>query len=282
MTLDPHPLSRPAAPITLTIALILSQILAAPAQESAISSEGAAEWLEFYYLEPEPEKFVQRMRDWAADGTLENEAARPALIAFISQLIRANRNRLDEWYDRLRDLPPGQVQVLHTAMLLSRTGEADRIMKKRFGAQYEAQKKQTSKILDMPLDARPTIDMLWGFYYATGSAKAIRRVVLCFRLREAPANPEGVDIPEGYQPYYKVLPDIARASLLANAKRHPRVEAILETFYREDKSLVAPEKEGIREILAELNPGEYPETDGDDSEAPRKEKEVEAEAEAEQ
>ena len=46
------------------------------------------DWLEFYYENPTPEQFVTRIKDWSGDGTLDNEHARPALIAFISQLIR--------------------------------------------------------------------------------------------------------------------------------------------------------------------------------------------------
>ena len=59
------------------------------------------DWLEFYYENPTPEQFVTRMKDWSADGTLDNEHARAALIAFISQLIRQNEPELQGWYENL-------------------------------------------------------------------------------------------------------------------------------------------------------------------------------------
>jgi len=244
------------------LVLFFASFIAAPgvAQEGGDASSGERErdWLEYYYQDPEPGRFVEQMKDWAADGTLDNRHAKPALIAFISQLIRQNRDSLEGWYDALAGLSPEQLQVLHTAMLFSRTSEADEIMKEVFGERYEEQKRETPKILDMPLDKRATLDMLWGFFYATGSEHAIRRIVLCLRFEEAPDDPAGVDVPEGYRPLYKELPAFAKNSLIANGERHERVVEVLEKFHEAEDELMDIEKRGVREVLSELKPGEYP------------------------
>lgn len=212
------------------------------------------DWLEFYYENPTPGQFIPRLKDWAADGTLDNEHARPALIAFISQLIRQNEESLPRWYADLSGLTPSQLQVMHTAMLFSRTAAADRIMREVFGRIYEEQKRETPKILELPLDKEATMDMLWGYYYATGSEGAIRRIVSAFRFAEAPEDPPGVDVPEGYVPLYKALPEFARGSLTANGERHPRVVAILRELHEKDESLLKVEKEGIHDVLSTLDP----------------------------
>ena len=139
--------------------------------------ETEKDWLEYYYQNPAPEKFVTEMKNWAEEGVLDNENAKPALIAFLSRVIRENRDQLTTWYSELAGLTPNQKQVLHTAMLYSRISEADAIMTGLFGQQYLDQKKETSKILEMPLDKKNTLEMLWGFFYATGSKQALRRVV---------------------------------------------------------------------------------------------------------
>jgi len=216
------------------------------------------DWLEFYYENPTPEQFVTRMKDWAGDGTLDNEHARPALIAFISQLIRQNEGDLQRWYEDLTGLSPGQLQVVHTAMLFSRTAGADRIMREVFGKIYDEQKQETEKILEMPLDKRATMDMLWGYFYATGSESAIRRIVISFRFKEAPDNPPGVTIPDGYVPMYKELPEFAAGALIANGERHPRIVEILREMYEKDESLMKVEKEGVYEVLSALDPKKYP------------------------
>lgn len=234
--------------------------LFAQGDESEASPSGAEEkdWLEFYYENPSPDRFVEEMKDWAEDGTLENDHAKPALIAFTSQLLRQNRERIAEWYDALSGLSPEQMQVMHTAMLFSRTTEADELMKDRFGKTYEEQKEETPKILELPLDRGDAMDMIWGFFYATGSEGAIRRVVTCFRFQDAPDKPPGVDIPEGYKPLYKELPEFALGSLLSNASRHPRVIEILKEMYSNDTTLLEMEKTGIYEVLSELDPKAYP------------------------
>ncbi len=223
-------------------------------QESPAGVAEEKDWLEFYYENPKPERFVEQMKEWAADGTLDNDHAKPALIAFASQVLRQNRDRLQEWYEALAGLSPGQRQVLHTAMLFSRTEEADAIMRKAYGKAYEDQKQETQKILEMPLDQRDTMDMLWGFFYATGSEGAIRRIVVAFRFRDAPDRPPGVEVPEGYVPLYKALPQFAFDSLLANAERHPRVEEILRELLEKDSTLMEMEREGIRAVLDALGP----------------------------
>lgn len=219
---------------------------------------GEKDWLEFYYENPRPEKFVEMMKDYAEDGTLENENAAPALIGFTSQVIRQNRDKLKEWYDALSGLSPEQKMILHTAMLYSRTTEADELMISMFGQQFEKQKVETQKILEMPLDKQNTIDMLWGFFYATGSEHAIRRVILCMRFDEAPEQPEGVKVPEGFEPLYAQLPAAAVNMLIANGERHPRVLEICERLYKEDDSLVPAEKRLLFKVLAELKPDAYP------------------------
>lgn len=234
--------------------VLLAVSVSAAAQESSDDDAGSGEkdWLEFYYENPTPDRLVPQMKTWADDGTLDNDQAKPALIAFLSQVFRQNRDRIQEWYVALAGLNPDQMRVVHTAMLLSRTEEADKLMQERFGKAYEEQKQETSKILEMPLDKRDTMDMLWGFYYATGSGEAIRRIVTTFRFFEAPDKPPGVDVPEGYVPLYKNLPQFALGSLMANGERHPRVVEILTGLLTGDETLLPIEREGIEEVLKEL------------------------------
>jgi len=227
-----------------------------PAEETG--EEAERDWLEFYYENPEPERFVDQMKGWAEDGTLENEHAIPALVAFLSRVLRDNRESIREWYEELSGLTPRQKQILHTGMLYSRVSEADEVLRETYGKRYDEQRVETPRILEMPLDKEGTLDMLWGFYYATGSESAVRRIVLCFRFIEAPEQLDGVEIPEGHVPFYKVLPDFAFDSLLDNARRHPRLVEILESFLEEGNDLLPMEREGVYDVLSELLPAKHP------------------------
>lgn len=248
--------AAPPRPSLLPVALVLLGFVPPPAAALANDPPLAPDerdWLESYYESPNPERFVPQMKDWAADGTLDNDYAKPAVIAFSSQVLRQNRDRIASWYEDLAGLSPEHLQILHTAMLYSRTQEADEIMRERFGPSYEEHRGKAGKILELALDKRDTMDMLWGYFYATGSPSAIRRIVTTFRFREAPENPDGVEVPEGYVPLYKALPEFAVGSLLANSSRHPRIPQILRDLLGGDDSLMEVEREGIREVLKQLS-----------------------------
>jgi len=220
--------------------------------------EKKADWLEYYFEHPTPDQFVSEMKKWSADGTLKNKAALPALIAFTSQLIQQNPEKLTDWYEKLAGLTPDEKSVFHTAMLLSRTKEADELMRKQFGRVYDEQKRETQKILELPLDKKTTLDMLWGFYYATGSEQAIRRIILCFRFLDAPKHPDGVKVPPGYVPLYKELPQAAYVSLASNCERHPSLIKMCQKIYTKDDSLVPSEKQELYDLLSEFLPKKYP------------------------
>lgn len=222
------------------------------------------DFLEFYYKNPQPERFVEEMKNWAADGTLENDRAKGALIAFISQVARQNRERIRGWFEDLAGLTQDQKQVLFTGLLYSRTSEADEVMRETFGKQYDDQKVELAKILEMPLDKEETPNMLWGFFYATGSESALRRIVLCFRFEGAPDDPEGVDVPENHVPIYKILPTFAFESLAANADRHGRVLDYLERLLENDDAdepMTQYEKDGVYDVLSTIKPDKYPPID---------------------
>ena len=229
-----------------------------PEEEKGEPKKEEKDWLEFYYESPTPDRFVEEMKNWAEDGTLQNHKAQAALIGFISQLMRANRDKIKTWHGELAGLDPKDQIVLRAGLLFSRTGEADEILAKSIGKRQLPESERPPKILELALDKLATINLLWGFYYATGSDKPIRRILLCFRFEEAPEFPEDVEIPKGYRPYYKELPRMAYISMAANLKRHPKLVEICEKIYAEDKTLRQSEKTGLHDLLSEVNPEKYP------------------------
>ncbi|NNE92885.1 MAG: hypothetical protein HKN23_14670 [Verrucomicrobiales bacterium] len=229
----------------------------ADAEQEKLGDENA-DWLEYYYKDPTPEKFVEKMKIFSADGTLSDDHARPALIGFISQVVRQNRDRVEEWYRQLSGLPAQDRKTIHTGLLFSRTKEADEILKKRFGPQFDDLKANTPKVLELPLDRNETMDMLWGYFYATGSESAIRRMIYAFRFDKAPDDPEGVEIPEGFRPLYKELPSATLEMIVSNARRHPKILEICKKIYKEDKTLILGEKEWLYDLLSRIDPKAYP------------------------
>jgi len=227
------------------------------------------DWLESYYENPEPERFVEKVKEWSAEGSLSNPHAIPSLVAFMSRVLRENRESLRDWYDELAGLSPEEKQVFHTAMLYSRVSEADEILRETFGRRYDEQRVETPRILELPLDREGTLDMLWGFYYASGSEEAVRRIVLCFRFIDAPEDPDGVEVPEGYVPLFKALPSFAFSSLVDNALLHPRLVEILKTFLETRGDLLPVERQAVYDVLSEVDPEGHPPGDAPEQTEPQ-------------
>lgn len=221
--------------------------------QSPESEEMERDWLEFYYQEPNPDEFVARIKAYSKEGVLMSEAARPALVGFISQVIRQNRDKLGGWYAELRGLSPEEMQVLHTAMLYSRTAEADALLEAAFGDQLDEQRKELPKILELQLDRQQTLDMLWGFFYATGSENAVKRIISSFNYVNETTPPDGADVPTGFRPLYEEIPEAAAWSLFSNAIRHPKVESICVKLVKDEDALNPTERRMLRaEVLERL------------------------------
>ena len=245
------------------------------AQEEAEKAPPAAEpgdrepdddhdWLTFYYKDPEPDKLVDQVRKWSEGRILSDERARPALIGFLSQVFRQNRDKIKGWYGEIKDLPPEDMQTVRLALIFSRTTEGDEIIKEEEGDDHI--ERRPPKVLEMSIHQRPTFDMLWGFFYATGSEAVIERMVYLFRYEEM-AIDEDVDIPDGYSPRYEQLPEAAYWALASNAKQHPVVLELLEGYYQTAGSLEPVERKGVRRVLSEVLPKKYPPKEGDEKPA---------------
>ena len=239
---------------------LLAQEPAEKAAPAAATESGEKEpgedhdWLTFYYKNPEPEKLVDQIKKWSEGRILSDDRARPALVGFLSQVFRQNRDKIKGWYGELSGLPPEDLQTIRLAMIFSRTSESDEIIKKEEGEEYID--RRPPKVLEMSIHQRPTFDMLWGFFYATGSEAVIQRMIYLFRYDEMIID-EDVNIPDGYIPLYEQLPEAAHWALVSNAQQHPVVLEKLELYYQTAGSLEPIERKGVRKVLSEVMPKKY-------------------------
>ena len=222
------------------------------------------DWLTYYYQNPEPEKLVAQIRKWSDGRILSDERARPALVGFLSQVFRQNRDKIKEWHLEISDLPPEDMQTIRLALIFSRTSEGDEII--TAGDTEGILEKRPPKVLEMSMRQLPTFDMLWGYFYATGSEEVIKRMIFLFRYEDMDLSAEA-DIPEGYSPITEQLPEAAHWALVSNAETHPIVLQWLENYYQTAGALEPIEKKGVRAVLSELLPAKYPAKSDDKKDA---------------
>ncbi|MEZ5433503.1 MAG: hypothetical protein R3F31_20545 [Verrucomicrobiales bacterium] len=117
------------------------------------------------------------------------------------------------------------------------------------------------KLLELPLDRPTTLDMLWGFFFATGSESPIRRLVEAFRFEDVSEPPPGAKIPQGYVPLFTQLPEMAAWSITSMAAEHPKVAEFCVHFYESPKESQLRETESRwlrNKVLPTIDPKKFP------------------------
>ncbi|MDQ3033205.1 MAG: hypothetical protein M3Y87_12370 [Myxococcota bacterium] len=134
-----------------------------------------SDWMKFYYADPQPDRFVDEVRRITAEPGLENPGTRFALATFLGRVMAASPDRIESWVAALADLRGPARDTLHTAAWLSDTAE---------GRAYLAASRAAPGLMRPPpdplsrtVDDPVILDALWSHYFATGDARAVRRIV---------------------------------------------------------------------------------------------------------
>jgi hypothetical protein len=222
--------------------LLLATLATIPAEEQTPAN--GDDWLTFYYRNPRPDQLVPQLKAWSAEGTLQDKQARAPLVGFLSQVFRLNAARIEEWYSQVKDLPAEDLETVSMALWMSNTKEGKQLLHKEHPGVFD--ENPPPDILKLKLDTASTLDLLWGYYFATGDSQALRRIVSMFNYADAPDKVKGV--PDDRSPLYKTLPDAAKWSLSSNASQHPKVLADCKKMLT-DGQLNATEKEWLDKTL---------------------------------
>ncbi|MCF6311307.1 MAG: hypothetical protein L3J39_02545 [Verrucomicrobiales bacterium] len=202
------------------------------------------DWLTFYYRNPRPDQLIAQLKAWSDEGTLQDSNARAPLLGFLSQVFHQNPQQLQQWYQQTQTLPAKDQELITMALWMCDSEESNALLKKELPKAFAG--KKPPKILKLKLDSPSTLDLLWGYYFATGERKALRRIIAMFRYADAPKTLEG--IPAGRSPLYTTLPHAAKWSISSNAKQHAKVLADGKELLLSDQ-LNATEKKWLDESL---------------------------------
>lgn len=229
------------------------------------------DWMEGYYLDPQPNRLPEEVKDWSEQGLLQREGTRDVLIGFLSQVLRQNRPKIKEWDNQLAGLPPDDRRIWRTGVWYSRTTEGDEIIKEALGGKL-TNEDLAPKLLELPLDRPTTLDMLWGYFFATGSESPVRRLVEAFRFEDVSEPPPGAKIPQGYVPLFTQLPEMVAWSITSMAAEHPKVAEFCVHFYESPKESQLSETESRwlrNKVLPTIDPKKFPAPN--ESESPKEE-----------
>lgn len=218
--------------LTTTLLLLCNGMVFA--EQGAPTTESPQEqWMTFYYKNPQPERFPEEVRKMSQSGMLQNKNAQPPCSIFLSQIMAQNPEKIAAWMTALNDLPEAdKKQVLYPAIVHSLTTEGAGFLKEKGLKEYEV---KVPNVLEMEVNNPAILDMLWGYFMATGKAEPIRRIVMAFNLSPYAGALDKYKTSQKTEEdkkaaYLDVTLKAACWSLQSNCKKHPRVREICEAF----------------------------------------------------
>ena len=202
------------------------------AQQGASKAQSTQEqWMTFYYKNPQPEGLPEEVRQLSRAGQIKN-STQPPISAFLSQIMAQNPKRIAAWMASLDDLPVADKKALYLAIAYSHTAEGAKFFEEKGLKEYQT---QAPEILEMEVNNPETLDMLWGYFMATGKEAPIRRIVSAFNLSPYAGALERYITSKKTEADKKAASlDVALQaacwSLRSNCKEHPRVREICDAL----------------------------------------------------
>ncbi len=130
------------------------------------------DWVMFYYANPRPERFVEEVRRLAESGAMTAPARSLANATFLGRVMAANPSRVAEWLAALDGLSAEATQTLQIAAWMSDTQGA-----RAWLADAPRFARAVPDVLAAPIHDPAMLDAMWAYYFATGDARPVRRVV---------------------------------------------------------------------------------------------------------
>jgi len=200
----------------------------------------AVQWMSRYYLNPEPEKLVNKLRELHERGYWRLPGMHRRTIGFIGMVLRKQPDLATGLVEQCSFLTDADLPVLAYALWFADTPQAKREitrLARRGGAYAGLAEQAPPPLLDADITIPESLDMCWGSFCASGDTAYVSKVIDCLALKDS-ADPAGL-----------LVYAAARWSLGANGREHSvvREHCEAELASRDD-----PVRSELREILDEL------------------------------
>ena len=215
--------SIPAAFILL---LLCTATFATPTPAETFKDKQAlGQWLAHFYQAPEPELVSTAILSASKLGMFEGQARSFAYFGFIAGVMSKYPDRAPEIAHHLVSLPPDEQPALVTGLWYSSYPGRAELLKSlsesmpvyRSTILYLASN-DSKPVFTLPVeDGGWVLDVLWGFFMATGDERAVARITDALQWLGDPDQQKAA------------AANAAKLSLTIQGKLHPPVLAIVKT-----------------------------------------------------
>lgn len=225
--------------------LVLALVASIPAQAAAPKGKQAAQtlqrpeqvlaWINNYRNKAEPQQLPKAVRALSAMGTFRELDTSGVYIGFAAGVLAANPDKAETLVAAMFPMPPEDQVVVIRAIVYSGLPEWKALLTK-FVERMPARRVLIERhlygkmpnLFELPLVQNPAaLDMLWGFYFATGHEEPVKRI-----LSALPWSKEGNDVEK------LTTGSMVKLTLAVNATRDPDLLRLLHRqAERADKKL---------------------------------------------
>jgi hypothetical protein len=255
-----------ALAVALCGSVWLSPVFAAPAAKLEINSrEAALKWIGLYRTKPQPARMPELVQAVSRMGAFSDPESAGAYVGFIAAVLGANPDRADDLVSAMFPLPPEDHWVVVRAIAYSglpdwkvmlyrfvdhmptRKAMIDKYVngkiptlseiappkERSFGEKVKgwvSGEKVDDKAMIWKMDTSPELlDVLWGYYFATGSYAPIYRMITVLHWSKDKDHVEKLTVGS-----------MTKYTLTINAMRDPDLLALLKQAAKsQDKETAA-------------------------------------------
>lgn len=188
------------------------------------SEEEFNDWFINYYHTKNVKSIVSMIKFIFNEGFFESDKTIPLLLGFMVGLFEENVTKLPFWLEQLNSLSNRNKKYLWIAVSMTNKKEKIKILNDiKINESPDNQNFITQRIekeskhpLEIEIDNPGILDMLWGYFFATGSSKPIERISTAL-----PWSRQRTDLQKF------LIGQAAEWSLKSNARQHEKVRKIL-------------------------------------------------------
>lgn len=227
--------------------------------ENRQRSHRAGMWMQTFYRTKDVAGFKAAFADLEVAGGLELGSARGSVLGFFSEFFKTYPELLeqvvyptDRWSENARE-------TLGYIVVYSRAPTAAKML--RDLGEPEAAKISPKSCEEFGMTSAGELDFCWGYFFATGDTRAVRKIVTALVLKRPPAAPAvstDTDSSEEAKTavYNALVAQAAMWSLGSNGRNYAEVGQYLEQLYY-DKGYTSAELPVAMRVISQIYPDKY-------------------------
>lgn len=225
-------------------------------------------WMVFYYQNPEPSKFTEKLAAFSEAGILSEEKRQFPFLGFASSVFHDNPAKIKMWIREIDHLPKEHKKIILLALWLSNTQEAKDFSKNQIyleaieGKNYfNFETDKTPPNLDL-IDRMygGFLDIQWGRFLATGNKDYVRQIIGTLQYGTSWGASEKYSKPLTEEQQKEIIREAnfkaALWSLQSNCQTHTLVKQYCSEIYETEK-LSVHEKKYLGMLLSKVYPEKY-------------------------